>query len=382
MDASVYQTSHSGSWRLQFLRGPQHGRSVLLRHGENWIGSGADCEIVLADNDIEAKQLLLQVGDIAASIRNFGTTEVKINGEPLARQRRSLVPGDVLSLGKIKFEIDRVSPAEEVVDMLEPPERVSDASADATGQQTPETVPRPFMHRLLAAYGGVASVVGALLLAIGIFSWAGGWTDGRKGENTQVERVRELQQALTRYPELVLRAAGGRLTVTGYVSTGEERRQVQDLVLHSGTGAAADVHVVGDLLARARQYFSDTQLAITYDGQGRLVISGAADQDAVWQRIRNFTEDIGSVAEVRDKVQYQHAQEPAAPSDAIQVPVIVGVYLDEGARYLQTANGARYFEGGQLQDGAEIVSIALDEVVFMKNGQRLRWRIGRSDKAL
>jgi hypothetical protein len=58
------------------------------------------------------------------------------------------------------------------------------------------------------------------------------------------------------------------------------------------------------------------------------------------------------------------------------------VYLDEGARYLQTANGARYFEGGQLQDGAEIVSIALDEVVFMKNGQRLRWRIGRSDKAL
>jgi ribosome-associated protein YbcJ (S4-like RNA binding protein) len=382
MDASVYQNSHSGSWRLQFLRGPQHGRSVLLRQGENWIGSGADCEIVLADNDVEAKQLLLQVGDIAASIRNIGTTEVKINGEPLARQRRSLVPGDVLSMGKIQFEIDQVSAAEEAADMLEPAEQVTDASSEANPQQTPETIPRPFMHRLMAAYGGVASVVGVLLLAVGIFTWAGGWGDARNGEHTQAERIRELQQALTRYPELVLRAAGGRVTVSGYVSSGEERRQVQDLVQRSGTGAVADVHVVGDLLARARQYFSDTQLSIAYDGQGHVVISGTADRESVWQRVRNFAEDIRSVAEVVDKVQYELPQQAAASGPA-QIPAFVGVYLSEdGARYLQTASGARYFEGARLQDGSEVVSIALDEVLFTKNGQPLHWRIGRSDKQL
>jgi hypothetical protein len=46
--------------------------------------------------------------------------------------------------------------------------------------------------------------------------------------------------------------------------------------------------------------------------------------------------------------------------------------------YFEDADGARYFVGGSLRDGAQIMAITEASISFSKNGQTLTHELGES----
>lgn len=75
--------------------------------------------------------------------------------------------------------------------------------------------------------------------------------------------------------------------------------------------------------------------------------------------------------------------DPAAPRTATTlggtagIPEITTVFAGDGdQRYIETADGSRYFEGARLKEGATVVSIGPDEVVFERGGQRITMPLG------
>ncbi|WP_305367021.1 FHA domain-containing protein, partial [Burkholderia sp. HMSC10F09] len=97
-------------WNLCFLSGPMYGRTMSLARGANWVGTAADCEVILPDREIGAKQVCLQVGALAVTVQNHGGdtgAPVLLNDEPLGSGRRSLTPQDVVTVGSIRFGIAR-----------------------------------------------------------------------------------------------------------------------------------------------------------------------------------------------------------------------------------------------------------------------------------
>jgi hypothetical protein len=380
MSASAITGNHA-TWRLLFVAGPQRGRAVQLQRGENWIGSSPECAIVVASDDIAAKQILLSVGDIAVSIRNAGDAEVRLNGAPLDRQRRSISPGDIVTLAKVKFEIDRVLPGE-----LHSGPGTSERAADYAWQKamTPATgtsTARAVWGRLRTSWGAWAVLAGLCLVSVGVFP---GVVDGDSPADdmrARDERTVALQRTLAPYPNVAVRDdKAGQLAVAGYVINAEERRRVQELVRQSSLPASFDVHVASDVLNRARQFFSGTALSVDYDEARNIVISGTVGQAALAQRIKNFIADMHGTVSVVDKVQYK-LERPIASSPRTPLPTVVGVFVERagGTRWIQTADGARYQEGSQLNGGLQVVRITLDQVDFKRDGEQFSWRVGQRD---
>lgn len=385
-------------WRLVFVAGPQRGRTVNLQHGENWIGSAPDCAIVVASEDVDARQILLTVGDIAASVRNTGNNgnaEAMLNGVPLDQQRRSIGPGDIVTLGRTKFEIERVMP-EEIDSTPVADERAADyawqkalnpqPAASATPAAPAARSPKTLWHRLRHSWSAWAVLAGLCVVSVGVFPNAMD-SDKPEGENdVTAKRVAALQTTLAKYPDVVVRdEKAGRLTVAGYVISAEERRRVQDLVRQSALQASVDVHVASDVLHRTRQFFSGTSLAIDYDEARNIVISGTVEQAVLAQRIKNFIADMRGTVAIIDKVQYNIARTDSAPgrtfTPRVPLPTVVGVFIERpgGTRWIQTADGGRYTEGNQIKGGLQVVRITLDQVDFLRDGERLTWRVGQKD---
>ncbi|MDE2288754.1 FHA domain-containing protein [Pandoraea sp.] len=371
-------TGHKSPWQLNFLSGPMMGRSMSLSLGENWVGSSAECDVILPDRDVAARHLRLHVGHIAVSIQNATDAAATLNGEALGAGRRTLVPGDVVGAGSIRFGIQWAAPA-----LAVPPEYEQAAVAAhnspllAWASGVPGALARIDVRKwllgVLLAWAVLALAAGGYYVVTrrGNAQWAGA---------NQFERIRMVQQALAGYPELTVAPGdGGKLVISGYLPTAGERERVQHVIEPFGGVTLGKIYNVDRMVAEARQYFSDTPLSVSYGGHGKLVISGVAPpagSAALAQRIRNFQHDAAPAAKVIDEVQYRGAQGPVNLGSGAPLPEIVGVYQDDsGTRFIQTQNGEHFFEGAQMRDGLKIVSIAPDTVVFERGGQKIVWHI-------
>lgn len=378
MEATVNLKS---PWQLSFLSGPMMGRSMSLLLGENWVGSSAECDVILPDREVAPKHLRLHVGNIAVSVQNATDAAATLNGEALGMARRTVVPGDVVGAGSIRFGIQWASPA-----MAAMPE---DEQAPERVRRGPHIAVPPALLRVKRRQWLVGLAVAWALLAVlaGGYYAVANYRSLRWANQSQFERIRLVQQALADYPELTVGpAADGHLVVSGYLPTASQQPRVQEIVSRFDGVSLGDIYDVDKMVAGAQQYFSDTSLKVNYGGRGKLVISGSATDDssaAVAQRIKNFARDAAPAAHVVDEVQYKGNPMISIGSGA-PLPEIVGVYQDEnGTRFVQTSNGNHYFEGAQIRDGLQVVSIAPDTVVFSRGGQRIVWHIaGPSDSGM
>ena len=376
-------------WRLVFVAGPQRGRTINLQRGDNWIGSSPDCTVVMASDRIDAQQILLSVGDIAASVRNTGSAEAWLNGLPLDHQRRSISPGDIVTLDQSKFEIERVMPEE-----LDSVPLANERAADYAWQKALDpasNVPaealsaKVLWRRMRHSYAAWALLAGLFVACIGVFPNVIGADKPADEAQSRAKRVAALQKTLAQYPDVAMRdEKGGQLVVAGYVINAEDRRKVQELVRQSALPAAVDVHVASDVLHRARQFFSGTPLSVDYDEARNIVISGAVEHLVLAQRVKNFIAEMRGTITVVDKVQYNLPRQPSvsrAPSARAPLPTIVGVFIDRhgSGKWIQTSDGARYTEGNQIRGGLQVVRISLDQVDFMRDGERLTWRVGQRE---
>lgn len=376
-------SSHDGSgWSLCFLSGPMSGRTLWLTPGENWVGTGADCEVILPDRDIAARQMCVQVGAIAASVQNFGGAPVTLNGTPLGEMRRMLAAGDTMTVGSIRFGVEQASGAA--------PQPAGAGGAQAVRGGQGQSWLAAHAPAWLAALG-VRRLVLMLLALWSAFALAAGSyvAVATRGEfwwshESRYERLREVEAALRAYPELtVAPGEADGIVIAGYVRNADERGRVAAIAERFANVSLGTVYVVDQLLAAARQTLSDTSLNAQYAGRGRIVLTGVASR-AVAQRVQNFKRDAKPAIDVIDRVSYDdNAAGAFITSTGGAVPEdIAGMYGDDsGTRYIVTRDGRHFFEGATLPNGLTIASIGPERVVFERNGARYIVKLGHGPVA-
>ena len=365
------QEAVASPWNLCFLSGPMYGRTMSLVRGANWVGTAADCEVILPDREIGARQVCLQVGALAVTVQNHGGADsapVLFNDEPLAG-RRSFMPGDVVTVGSIKLGI--ASNGQAAVRLPADGEEARPARDAAWLGWAAKALRRLGSRRSVLVL--VALWVGVLLgaLGYGLVALSGSlpWQ-----HESPLGRVHRLQQALRAYPELAVAARDDGELVSGYVKSAAERDRVAQIVAGVDNAALGTVYIVGDLIATAQTYFSDTPLKVSYLGRGRIEVTGEAPRAQIAQRIQNYVKDARPALEVVDHVHYadEHDNRTATLGGTGGVPEIATVFAgDDDQRFIETVDGSRYFEGARMKDGLTVTSISPEAVVFERDGRRI-----------
>ncbi|MBL0728165.1 FHA domain-containing protein [Piscinibacter sp. HJYY11] len=355
-------------WCLRFLSGAVKGRTIVLKPGANVLGSGGECEVMLPGGDVLPRHLVFTVGELVVTMQKVGTAGARLNGEEMTQPRKSVVAGDIVSVGAIDFQLDRSYPASEHDDRMFAPLHAVPAGPGAGAPAAPSRTPS-----LRVWVGGVVAALALVsLAAVGLGGNALGSRAGAGSVN-----LAEVEQALVPFPEAqVVGAPGGHVTVRGYVESRQRREALQQALQRFGAKVTVNVHAAEDMVEQARRYVGDPGVAVTYAGQGRLVLSGTVEDSAVRQKIRRLGEDLHPHVLVSDKVQYREKPVTEASNAKQQwdgwqsvLPArMVSITEDEnGLRHIQLANGSRYYEGAVLRSGQELKRIGADGLVLGAN---------------
>lgn len=368
MNARAHTTATAAvpGWCLRFLSGAVKGRTIALKPGVNTLGASGECEVMLPGSDVLPRHLVFTAGELAMSLQKVGAAAVKLNGQEVQAQRKSVVAGDVVSVGSIDFQVDRSYPVPEHDDPAsEWGESIMPGDAPAIALQPPPT-------RRGAPWLSVAAVLLAVGGAAAVLAWS-----GSTGNPTRAATVdlAEVEKALKPFPEVeVVALAGGRFNVRGYVESRQRKLALAEAMAPFGRQVSTSVHAAEDIVEQARRYVSDPGISMTYAGHGRLVVAGAAEDDAVRQKIRRLADDLHPAVLVSDQVQVRarpqadrSAEQQRAQWEAWQNVLpsrMVSITQDaNGLSYIQLANGSRYYEGSVLKSGAELQRIEADGLV-------------------
>lgn len=355
------------AWCLRFLVGALRGRTIALKPGANLVGSAGECDVMLPGGDVLPQHLVFNVGELVVAVQKVGAATAELNGEPMLQPRRSLVAGDIVSVGAIEFQLDRVYAAAPPEDRLfAGPEDARPAALDRP------PVPAPSTGLPLRWIGG--GVIALSLAGItGLAAWDGGDAQRSHGGAVNLSAV---EQVLAGYPEVeTVAGRSGEVTVRGFVESRARREALRQALEPFGARVGVSVVSADEMVEQARRFVSDPGVTVSYAGGGRLVVSGTVEDEAVHQQIKRLAEDLHPTVLVSDKVSYRpkavkddDGAAARARWDAWQrvLPArMVGITEDaQGMKYIQLANGSRYYEGSLLRSGAEITRIDLDGLVL------------------
>lgn len=364
------------TWCLRFLSGVLRGRTITLKPGGNVLGSGADCEVMLPASEVTPRHLILHVGELVVSLQRVGTSALRLNGEEVRQPRKTVVAGDVVTVGRIEFQLDQVYPVAEEDDPMfaGPPSVLPDDALTAARRRPP------------APRGNLWAGAGLALLSLAGLAGLGVW-HSRHGEPPPraVLQLAEVEKVLLAYPETeVIALPGGQFNVKGYVETRERRLALRDAMAPFGRSVSVNVHSVEDMREQARRYVSDPGIAISYVGRGRLEISGTVDDETVRQKVRRLSEDLHPSVLVSDRVQYvPRPPRPREVSDeprdtlpswqrTLPSPVVSITSDQDGLSHIQLANGTRYYEGARLRSGVVLTRIHPDHITVRGEPQEPR----------
>lgn len=358
--------AQAAGWCLRFLSGAVKGRTIVLKPGINVLGSGGECEVMLPGGDVLPRHLAFTVGELVVSMQRLGTASARLNGEEIQQPRKSVVAGDIVSVGQIDFQLDRTYPTRAQEDRMFAPAHGALPDESALARH-----PASGTQRLGLWVGGVI----AILAVLGIAAMALGGDHGGAMNGNSVN-LAEVEKALVPFPEVeVIAAPGGQFGVKGYVESKQRRQTLEQAMARFGSKVSVNVHSAEDMVEQARRYVGDPGVAVTYTGQGRLVLTGTVEDAAVRQKIRRLSEDLHPSVLVSDKVQYREKPKAENKDDDVRaqwdnwqsvLPArMVSITEDSnGLRHIQLSNGNRYYEGSVLRSGAELKSIDADGLVL------------------
>jgi type III secretion system YscD/HrpQ family protein len=360
-------THNPSTWCLRFLSGALKGRTITLRPGTSTLGSAGDCEVMLPGGEVQPHHLRFHVGELIVSVQRLGEASARVNGDELAQQRKSLLAGDIVSVGNIELELDR--------HFTERDDPMFEWSQSVLAEDEPE----PAQAAPAARSNGRTKVAAGVLVIAGLAAVAA-WSswDGPRDATVGLNMA-ELQKTLAPFPEVeVVAAPGGQFAVKGYVESRMRRHDLEQALQRFGPRVTLTVMAAEDMVEQARRFVSSPGVAMTYAGHGQLIVSGTADDEDVRERIRRLAQDLHPTVLVTDKVQYRPAATPKA-GEAVaqwsawqgQLPArMVSITEDDnGTRFIQLANGTRYYEGAVLRSGAELQGISVDRLTIEGGGK-------------
>jgi type III secretion system YscD/HrpQ family protein len=369
-DTSDAPSPVRATWCLRFLSGALRGRSIALKPGANIVGSAADCDVMLPGGDVQPRHLQLTVGALVLSVQRLGDAAASLNGEEMPAQRRSVMAGDVLTIGGIDFQLDRAQP-------VAVPEEAADSMFVGTEEAAlaaAEAAPRAAATRHRGRWLGGGAAVAGLVAVLGFASWDASGTRPRASETVDLQAV---QRVLAGFPEVeAVAGADGSVALRGYVESRTRKLALRQAIEPFGARTTLAVLSAEEIVEQARRFINDPGVSIAYGGKGRLLVSGSSEDIGLRRQLRRLAEDLHPAVLVSDKVQYvertatrdESAEQARAQWAAWQnvLPArMVGITEDaHGLRHIQLANGSRYYEGSVLPSGAELKRIDADGLVL------------------
>lgn len=164
----------------------------------------------------------------------------------------------------------------------------------------------------------------------------------------------------------------GEPQVRGLVTDLAEKQRLQAWLLGSlYSKAHLNVHLASDLIEQVRRALADETLKVGLR-DARLDIEGRTSRLELKKRIRALTEDLQGTVPVEDRVQYVDVQDDAGPGP---LPVTVSSVKVGNPSYFLTEEGTRYFVGGQLSDGAEVLAIDAAQIQFRLRGKVVTYKL-------
>lgn len=359
--------SHPG-WLLRFHSGALRGRTVALNRGANVLGSAGECDVMLPGRDMLPRHLVINVGEIAVSVQRVGSAAARLNGEEMAQSRRSLMVGDVVSVGGVEFQLDRSYAAPEAQDSMFLPD--GEAAPAEPAAQAPAARRRSRALRW-ATFGGV------WLVSLFVLSWtlsSGRAEPGARGDTVDMA---QLQARLADFPEAeAVASPSGHIAINGFVESGSRKQALVQAMQPFGALVSVNVQPVDQLIEQARRFVADPGIAAAYTGKGQLQLSGRTDSATAQERVRRLAEDLHPMVRVNDKVEYRPrpAADPRqqwAEWQNLLPGRVVSITEDaQGLRHIQLANGNRYYEGAVLPSGSELRSLRADDLVLTPGAPR------------
>jgi hypothetical protein len=321
---------------LSVVSGVHRGACLDLTEREYLIGSDAECDIVLQDPAIAARHVT-----VAREWSGFTVRDLRAEKTP------PIVPQS------IRHEGDAIECIYDIGGALlrltqHPPERAA-------------TMPeREAAHRAPAA--ALWSALTVLLVAIAI-AWV---AVNRAAEPTPsiAQRIVTGSQALLAQGFDMARfrqGTHGGLEIAGIVPNLAEKQRLREWLAHSAyADAVLTVQSVADLVSQVRDTLGSADLQIALHGN-RLRVAGTTRQLAVKNRLRALTDELAGLVTLEDRVAYVDTPEPAEPGP---LPVKLRGVMIGNPSYFLTDSGARYFVGGVLPDGAEVLAIEPTQIRF------------------
>jgi type III secretion protein D len=137
-------------------------------------------------------------------------------------------------------------------------------------------------------------------------------------------------------------------------------------------GSGLDANKASHLIEQARLALADTRIKVELH-DGRLLVEGTTSETALKARIEALATDLRNTIRIEDRVNYVGAS--VSPEGPEPLPIRVQSVMLGQPGYFITDNGARYFVGGVLPDGAEVVAIDADQIQFKRAGQTIVYKL-------
>src|SRR5438552_18989044 len=111
MNATTTTSATNGAtlpgWCLRFLSGAMKGRTIALKPGQNVVGSNGECDVMLPGSDVLPRHLVFTAGELVVAVQKLGGGALQLNREEMQAARRSLVAGDIVTVGQIELQLER-----------------------------------------------------------------------------------------------------------------------------------------------------------------------------------------------------------------------------------------------------------------------------------
>lgn len=312
-----------------------HAGARLVLVGESCvIGSDPGCEIVLQDAAVRPRHAVL--------VRSGEGYEMR----DLATKPRVIAPDAVLHVdGMVQMCHALQGVRVRIAWPALPPD---------------EQATRPPARRVAAATAATVLLLGGLIIGAAELVTARQYADPAQRARRAVAALGSSLPAGVR----VQVAADGVLEVDGLVADEPARERLVQYIREAGF-ADLRLHLrsAAALVEQLREALGAPDLQIGYDGQGQVRVEGTTADMAVKARLREIVQRRSR--DIDDRVVLLDMRENKERAKLTLPLRITDVMLGEPA-YFRSDNGGRYYVGATLPDGAEVMAIDEERILFRR----------------
>ncbi|WP_202845425.1 FHA domain-containing protein [Luteimonas saliphila] len=339
---------HAGATR------PLSRREMVL------VGSGDDCDVVLADAGVAAHHALLNIVD--------GRFHLRALDAPVELPERTLHPGDPVEIAQVQ----RIGLGQAAIAFGRADAPAWLALAPEYGHEAPPRPRAAFASRL-------PMIAGVAVLALAGLAIFAAWMPAGPPPVDVEQRLRELAREHRISDVRITRDVEGRAVLSGTVADRATRERLDARIasealpasatLRSGEDLAIDVAEVmrsGGYPAQA-EYLGDNNVRVTgHFGGDEQPVRDFIRSRAMAETGVNMVEPINLDAAVAD------AGDEAADAAQAQAHIVSIVRGD--APYVETADGERYHVGDAIPGWGELISIGAHAHVLQPDGALAKLR--------